>query len=271
MISRKGYSDYENGLTYSPARGFYSQATGQRTQSSAPGTLGGYASGAIFDDEDDNMGGMTNAASYGAGLGMAYHKGKGELLGMEQFQPGSKARQEVSGMISALPYVGQAKMLQEAITGNDEVAGCEIGNGQRVLNGALAALPIAGAALEKAGAAGLKARALRRGEAVRITRYGSEAEAIATTEAKGLVPRPGHELQPKWVAGPGSNVDPRTLGKRENYTHVMEFVLRKAELEQFLKKAGIGTKSNEPGCFSVPRELIEEFNKLVVQVRIKAR
>jgi hypothetical protein len=199
MISRKGYSDYENGLTYSPARGFYSQATGQRTQSSAPGTLGGYASGAIFDDEDAGMNGMTNAASRGAGAGIAYRKGKAELLGMPQFQPGSPERQAVSGMINPLPYVGQAKMLYEAITGNDDVAGCRLGNGTRIINGGLSVLPIAGAVLEKAGAAGIEAGAAKSAGALtagaKETGLGLLASRTVKVSEKGLALVENHLLQ----------------------------------------------------------------------------
>ena len=81
-----------------------------------------------------------------------------------------------------------------------------------------------------------------------IVRYGSELEAEATQQAGGLVPRPGHEVQPKWVAKPGV-VDPNQLGKRKNYTHKIEFEVEDGTTD-WLKQYEI--KSNEPDRYAVP-------------------
>jgi len=79
---------------------------------------------------------------------------------------------------------------------------------------------------------GKKAIAVSREEAPRIAeqvvkssnpvevfeRYGSKAEAKASKDANGLVPKPGHERQPKWIGKVGTT-QAKTLGKTKNYTH----------------------------------------------------
>ncbi|WP_239696460.1 MULTISPECIES: DUF6531 domain-containing protein [unclassified Streptomyces] len=102
-----------------------------------------------------------------------------------------------------------------------------------------------------------------------IERYGSEAEAKASAAVKpngGLVPRPGHERQPKWIAQTGK-VNPGTLGKSKNYTHKMEFHC-KPEVLAWLKQYEI-KPTNEPGRYAVPADKIDEFNKYVEKTTVQ--
>ncbi|WP_205717962.1 DUF6531 domain-containing protein, partial [Actinomadura soli] len=101
-------------------------------------------------------------------------------------------------------------------------------------------------------------------------RYGSKAEAEASRDANGLVPRPGHERQPKWIGDQGT-VDPRTLGKRQNYTHYME-IHADPGTRQWLKDQGYETKpTNEPGRYEIPEEAREAFNERVRKIDIRPR
>ncbi|MFJ9411834.1 DUF6531 domain-containing protein [Streptomyces sp. NPDC101393] len=102
-----------------------------------------------------------------------------------------------------------------------------------------------------------------------IERYGSEAEAKASAAVKpngGLVPRPGHERQPKWTAQTGK-VNPGTLGKSKNYTHKVEFHC-KPEVLAWLKQYEI-KPTNEPGRYAVPADKIDEFNKYVEKTTVQ--
>ncbi|WP_329313927.1 DUF6531 domain-containing protein [Streptomyces sp. NBC_01262] len=102
-----------------------------------------------------------------------------------------------------------------------------------------------------------------------IERYGSEAEAkssAAVTPNGGLVARPGHEKQPKWIAQTGK-VNPGTLGKNKNYTHKMEFHC-KPEVLDWLKQYEV-KPTNEPGRYAVPADKIDEFNKYVDKTTVQ--
>lgn len=100
-----------------------------------------------------------------------------------------------------------------------------------------------------------------------IVRYGSEAEAKATKEAGGLVPRPEHANHPKWVAKPGT-VHPNRLGKRKNYTHKIEFEVEDSTTN-WLRSYEI--KPNEPDRYAVPVSEIPTFNAKVRSVKIEKR
>ena len=100
-----------------------------------------------------------------------------------------------------------------------------------------------------------------------FVRYGSEAEAEATKKAGGLVPRPGHEDQPKWVAKPGA-VDPNRLGKRKNYTHKIEFEVEDSTTD-WLRPYEI--KLNEPERYAVPASEISTFNAKIRSFKIEKR
>ncbi|MEU5876585.1 RHS repeat-associated core domain-containing protein [Spirillospora sp. NPDC047279] len=109
-----------------------------------------------------------------------------------------------------------------------------------------------------------------KGPPEKFERYGSQGEAEASKAAGGLVPRPGHERQPKWIADKGV-VDPRTLGKRQNYTHYIEMHADPGT-KQWLKDQGYEIKpTNEPDRYAVPESAREEFNERVRKVEIRRR
>ncbi len=102
----------------------------------------------------------------------------------------------------------------------------------------------------------------------RFERYGNEAEAKASQQANGLIPRPGHEKQPKWIGQPGT-IDPRTLGKRRNYTYKIEieaFSSTLSWLKPFERKP-----RNEPRRYAIPSNRLDEFNKRIIRITIKRR
>jgi hypothetical protein len=104
----------------------------------------------------------------------------------------------------------------------------------------------------------------------RFERFGSRAEARSTFARGGLVPKPGHERQPKWIADEGV-VRPRSLGQTKNYTHRMTFEA-KPGTRMWLKESGMEAKPhNEPGRYAVPANLLDEFNRRVIRVRIGPR
>jgi RHS repeat-associated protein len=100
-------------------------------------------------------------------------------------------------------------------------------------------------------------------------RYGSRAEGDSITAAGGkLTPKPSpHERNPKWIADDGV-VDPRTLGKRQNYTHRFE-IHAKPGTRDWLKQFEI--KSNEPGRYAVPADKLAEFNEKIVRIVVGPR
>jgi hypothetical protein len=108
----------------------------------------------------------------------------------------------------------------------------------------------------------LSVRRGARGGTEVFERYGSEAEAVATEQTGGLVPRPGHERQPKWIAEPGV-VDPRSLGKPKNYTHRITIEAEPGTRE-WLKQ--FETKPNEPGRYGIPTSALDEFNDRICSV-----
>ena len=106
------------------------------------------------------------------------------------------------------------------------------------------------------------------GKACRLERYGSKAEAEASELANKLLLRPGHERQPKWVGLEGT-IDPRTLGKAENYTHRMDIDTSRDALDWLNQNAIL--KPNEPGRFGIPADKLEEFNRMIEQINSSRR
>nr|WP_044201226.1 polymorphic toxin-type HINT domain-containing protein [Oscillochloris trichoides] len=103
----------------------------------------------------------------------------------------------------------------------------------------------------------------------KFERFGSAAEASASRDAGGLVPRPyPHNRQPKWIADPGK-VNPRTLGDKNNYTHQMVFET-KPGTRQWVRDQGFEIKpDNEPDRYAIPVGWLDEFNARVIRVIIK--
>ncbi|MCP2262650.1 RHS repeat-associated core domain-containing protein [Streptoalloteichus tenebrarius] len=101
-------------------------------------------------------------------------------------------------------------------------------------------------------------------------RYGSKAEGDSIKDAGGkLTPKPApHHNNEKWIADKGV-VDPRTLGKRQNYTHYYE-IYAKPGTREWLKQFEI-KPNNEPGRYAIPADKLEEFNKRVVKIVVKLR
>ena len=95
-------------------------------------------------------------------------------------------------------------------------------------------------------------------------RFGSRAEAESSQAANGLVLRPGHEAQPKWIARPGL-VRAKSLGQRGSYDYKMTFRM-KPGVEKVLERSIV--KENEPGRFGIPANDVEVFNDLVKSVEI---
>jgi YD repeat-containing protein len=154
-ISRGAYKDGETGLAYAGGGSYYAPATGSFI---APDGVGS-SSGLDGDPEEDWIG---NCGSYGSFLAKAGRKGWNGLKAMPQWQPGSKDRRQISGMLSAIPVLGQIKMGLEALSGHDAVGGTCLSGGERLLNGGLAMLPVAGKALGEAGSASVSSGLLGR-------------------------------------------------------------------------------------------------------------
>lgn len=104
----------------------------------------------------------------------------------------------------------------------------------------------------------------------RFIRYVSKEEAELSVAACGLLPRPGHERQPKWVARDDAPYLGPDLGKRRR-THRLEFNTQSGT-EQWLKdwadeQDHLNLRKDdsvEPGCYAVPADMIEEFNKRII-------
>lgn len=109
---------------------------------------------------------------------------------------------------------------------------------------------------------------------IEVQRWMSAAEMQSTVDAGGLVLRPGHETQPKWIADTaGAITDAQrtgTLGGNPtvNQSHRVTFVL-KADRE-WLKSIS-ETKVNEPGAYGVRSESVADFNRQVQQIRVQTR
>lgn len=108
----------------------------------------------------------------------------------------------------------------------------------------------------------------RRHRVDKFERYGNATEAKASQQSNGLVPRPGHERQPKWIGDPNT-VDPRTLGKRRNYTHKIE-IEAKFSTRRWVKQFEIKPR-NEPNRYAIPANKLDEFNKRVIRITVKRR
>jgi len=96
-------------------------------------------------------------------------------------------------------------------------------------------------------------------------RFGNEAEAKASKDANGLVPRPGHERQPKWIGKVGTT-RAKDLGLTKNYTHRIT-IETQAGTGEWLQQFEI--KVNEPGRYAIPADSLLEFNRSVVRITIK--
>jgi len=108
----------------------------------------------------------------------------------------------------------------------------------------------------------------RRRRVDRFERYGNATEANASQQSNGLVPRLGHERQPKWIGDPNT-IDPRTLGKRRNYTHKIE-IEAQLSTRRWVKQFEI-KPSNEPNRYAIPANKLDEFNKRIVRIIVKRR
>ena len=101
-------------------------------------------------------------------------------------------------------------------------------------------------------------------------RFGSEVEARLSFKEKGLVPKDSpHQNNPKWIGEPGAQ-DPRRLSddKWRNAWR-MTFKTKPGTLDWVKQVAW--TKPNEANRYGIPADLIEEFNKRVLEVLIKKR
>ena len=85
------------------------------------------------------------------------------------------------------------------------------------------------------------------------------------------VPNPIGYLDPLGLAAykRRHEVDPRTLGKRRNYTHRVEFHAEPGTRDWF-KQYEI-KPTNEPGRYAVPADKIDEFNRRVRRVVVTRR
>ncbi|MEP6754004.1 MAG: pre-toxin TG domain-containing protein [Chthonomonadales bacterium] len=76
---------------------------------------------------------------------------------MPQWQPGSKDRRQISGMLDTIPYIGQAKMGIEALVGRDNVSRTSLSGGNRLFNVGMAMLPVFGKLAEEGGVGAVSA------------------------------------------------------------------------------------------------------------------
>ena len=102
-------------------------------------------------------------------------------------------------------------------------------------------------------------------------RYGNEgvaknAEATNALENKRTAAGIPHRNE-KWIADP-ERVNPRTLGKPDNYRYKMTIETRPGTRE-WLTSEGFESKSNEPGRYGIPWNRLEEFNQRIVRIRIQ--
>jgi hypothetical protein len=101
----------------------------------------------------------------------------------------------------------------------------------------------------------------------KFERYGNKTEATEAARTNSLAPKPGHSGE-KWIGEPGT-VDPRKLGKPQNYTHKMEITAKPGTrewLKQFESKP-----TNEPGRYGVPAKQLPELNERIINVESKPR
>jgi len=99
-------------------------------------------------------------------------------------------------------------------------------------------------------------------------RYGNAEEASVSEKNSRLLPRPNHAGQPKWIAEKGM-VNPKTLGKRKNYSYRIEIETRPGT-EEWLRKFEI-KPSNEPLRYAIPADRLDEFNRRITNIRIIKR
>ncbi|MBN1450510.1 MAG: RHS repeat-associated core domain-containing protein, partial [Anaerolineales bacterium] len=98
----------------------------------------------------------------------------------------------------------------------------------------------------------------------RFERYGSAEEAKASAApVNQLLPRPGHETQPKWIGEIGT-IDPVSLGAKRKYHSYRMEIEAKPGARAWLLKFAI-QKSNEPGRYGIPANKLQEFNELFVK------
>lgn len=97
-------------------------------------------------------------------------------------------------------------------------------------------------------------------------RYGSDDEMSSVKETGGLSFKPGHQGPDggrKWVALL-DDVDVGRLGSRKSYAWKMVFEVKpgtRAWLDQVARY-----KSNEPNYYGIPRALLGEFNRRIINI-----
>jgi YD repeat-containing protein len=156
---------------YFTGRTYYTPNTGSYLQPPNPG--GSYSIG-NSDDSDPELDAILSTGRWGGLYGSYGRKGYSDLHQMPQWQPGSRDRQQISAMLSALPVIGWVKAGIEAMTGRDYVAGTCLSVGQRLL----ASTAIISSALKGANAASNEIRALRTVQSV-----GTESRLINAISA----------------------------------------------------------------------------------------
>jgi RHS repeat-associated protein len=165
--------------------------------------------------------------------------------------------------MEANPVVGLFNSGYTAATGKDAVDPTRtVGRSERIqatTGTAAAGLPFLRIGREAAG------------DGFKLVRYGSREEATASQEVGRLLPRPGHERQPKWIGLEGT-IDPRSLGKRANsssHTHKMDIYTNKDVIKWLNKNAK--TKENEPGRWGIPADKLDEFNSMIETIESSSR
>ncbi len=93
-----------------------------------------------------------------------------------------------------------------------------------------------------------------------LERCMSEAEKEQALAKNGLVPKPGHETQPKWVALKGTR-NCKSLGKPKYYSHKAIFTVEKIT-HDWVKE--YEEKPNEPNSYAIPADKIDDFNKEIL-------
>jgi len=136
--------------------------------------------------------------------------------------------------------------------------------GAGTVGGVATAAKLAEAAEAKAFVNEVRALAGKRGQPEQLIRYGSEAEAVATKAAGGLVPRPGH-TGPKRVAEAGARIDPRRLGSEKSYSHRIDLEVQPGTTA-WLRRWSI---EGEPGRYAIPADQVARFNALIRALNIE--
>lgn len=94
----------------------------------------------------------------------------------------------------------------------------------------------------------------------------SKEEWEKTENNKGLVLRPGHETQPKWIAKTGTRPKCSILGKPKNYTHKAIFYINEKCYDWI--KGHEEKPDHEPDSYAIPASKLELFNKCVKLIKV---